>query len=104
MTPRPQQVQQNPFDLLMTVILPSNLATRGGGGGGGGGGCWSLLDYASAKITSDLYFFTKCFTSKSISSLRQHKLPYLPKFHRKSVAANGCYCFRSKHDLRCLSP
>jgi hypothetical protein len=46
MSPRPQQVQQNPFDLLMTVILPSNLATRGGGGGGS----WSLLDYASAKI------------------------------------------------------
>jgi len=73
MSPRPQQVQQNPFDLLMTVILPSNLATRGGGGGGS----WSLLDYASAKITSDLYFLKKClcFTSNSISSLQQHKLP-----------------------------
>ncbi len=80
MSPRPQQVQQNPFDLLMTVILPSNLGTRegrGGGGGGGGGGSWSLLDYASTKITSDLYFLTKClcFTSKSISSLQRHKLP-----------------------------
>ncbi len=77
MSPRPRQVQQNPFDRLMTVILPSNLGTRRGRGGGGGGGSWSLLDYASAKITNDLYFFTKClcFTSKSISALQQHKLP-----------------------------